>query len=215
MLLDARDILKVADFAGSSIHGSDASIDYEVRSRLPGSSKPTIQSEIFALGSTLYELETGFPPYSDKPERAVQHLYAQERFPVLSERSALGPIIKNCWERRYSTVSQVVDSLERLNSHTLKHKEGQLNLLGRKTSARSTIDPTPTSHSKDVESVPVRDRQASTTFVPHPSQRRPVCRQVSEVERKVRQRKKKEERPEFWWRKKIKPWLRLVQNAYG
>lgn len=68
MLLDWHENMKLADFAGASIGGSEPSIVSGTRAEHPSfpSSKPSIQTEIFALGSTLYEIETTHSPYHDK-----------------------------------------------------------------------------------------------------------------------------------------------------
>ena len=91
MLLDAKDTLKVADFAGSSIDGSDASVNYEARSRLPRISRPTEKSDIYALGSALYELATCRLPYSGESYKNMQKLYKQERFADVSSYQTWDP----------------------------------------------------------------------------------------------------------------------------
>ena len=72
MLLSSDDTVKLGDFAGSSIDGSPSTVDYEVRSKLPGSDEPDEISDIFALGSAMWEMATGSPPYEEKSWREVQ-----------------------------------------------------------------------------------------------------------------------------------------------
>ncbi|KAF2459211.1 kinase-like domain-containing protein [Lineolata rhizophorae] len=72
-LLDGDDI-KLCDFAGSSVDGKPPLAGYELRSQRweendQGISDALITSEIFALGSTIYEIWTTNRPYHDKPDR--------------------------------------------------------------------------------------------------------------------------------------------------
>ena len=124
MLLDANDILKIADFGGSLIKGSNtpSSVDYEVGSRLPGQIKPTRRSDIFALGSTIYEMIICKTPYKGKRDLEIQHLFKAGRFPEdipYDSRTARGlrSVIERCWgkgDEFFVTVKEILVELENL-----------------------------------------------------------------------------------------------------
>jgi len=80
MLLDSSDSVRLVDFAGSSLDNSPSTVNYEVQSRLPGLLKPSKQSDIFALGSAIYEMATGVKPYEKMSYREVQKLYAKKAY---------------------------------------------------------------------------------------------------------------------------------------
>jgi serine/threonine protein kinase len=74
LLLDQYSDLKLCDFAGSSIDGEDRTVCCDVRYQ-PCTDDPTypvtIRTEMFALGSTLYEMWTGHKPYQDQSDEDV------------------------------------------------------------------------------------------------------------------------------------------------
>jgi len=112
MLLSAEGTVKIGDFAGSSIDGSSATVDYEVRSKLAVAGEPNEVSDIFALGSAMWEMAMGSPPFKDESWREVHGLYKRGKFPKLKSMPELGRIIRNCWEQRYHSAQDVVYDLE-------------------------------------------------------------------------------------------------------
>ncbi|KAL5323222.1 hypothetical protein ACEPPN_007755 [Leptodophora sp. 'Broadleaf-Isolate-01'] len=74
-LLDADLSLKIADFSGSSLDGSNASACAGTRFLPPSfdwRSPPTIQNDLFGLGSTIYTIMTGRYPFQE--EHGNSHL---------------------------------------------------------------------------------------------------------------------------------------------
>jgi serine/threonine protein kinase len=138
MLLDSTDCVKLADFAGSLVDGSVASVDYEVRSRLPGAVEPTEKTDLFALGSAMYEMATGKLPYEDKSSKEVQNLYKADRFPKLPQIPDLGRVIENCWRQSYESARDVVNDLYVINA-----RQAQPSKLQEKPTALSAREASP------------------------------------------------------------------------
>jgi hypothetical protein len=149
MLLSSDNVLKLGDFAGSSIDELPSTVNYEVRSRSPGVSEPDQMSDIFALGSAIWEMATGSPPYYDKPWREVHGLYKRGKFPKLKNFPELGEIIRKCWEQSYQhpySAQQVAADIERLNlqSDTSSlNSDSSQTLVGSETSLRTIFDRDP------------------------------------------------------------------------
>jgi len=112
MMLSADGTVKLGDFAGSSIDGSPATVDYDVRSKLPRTDEPDEISDIYALASAMWEMATGSAPYEDKTWREVHGLFKRSRFPKLKSMPDLDWIIRKCWMQGYSSTQEVVCDLE-------------------------------------------------------------------------------------------------------
>lgn len=127
MLLDHNGMLKLCDFSGSSIERMNATVSYETRSQAPLCyGQPDEDSDIFALGSSIYEMYMGFAPYHDQPEHEVERLYEAQMFPPHPEHmdQDLWIIIQKCWTYGFkgqaskvaNEVDKVMKKLERINS---------------------------------------------------------------------------------------------------
>jgi len=112
VLLDEHFRTKVADFAGSSIDGSEPLVVCEERFCLPwsgdGERPLTVGSEIFALGSTIYEIMVERRPYEDLEDHEVDWAFATGDFPETGSLPAFGTIIQNCWTQQYDDVDELL-----------------------------------------------------------------------------------------------------------
>lgn len=120
-LLDKDLNLKVADFAAATIDGGRPLSLYRTTHQLPPAighlKQITIESEIFALGSALYNMATGhdlfFPELdyeSDKTE-IVRRLRDGE-FPDVNDLVALGSVIRRCWKLDFGTMQDVLEGID-------------------------------------------------------------------------------------------------------
>ena len=68
----------------------------------------TVESDLFALGSSLFELMTGKAPYDDQPRESIETLFSQGIFPSV-DGLLLGEMIKGCWTMKFSSAREVLE----------------------------------------------------------------------------------------------------------
>ncbi|KAH8696940.1 kinase-like domain-containing protein [Phaeosphaeriaceae sp. PMI808] len=119
-LLDWDENVKLSDFAGSSIDGSTPTVLPSRKSQNPNlpEDAPSVQSEIFALGSMLYEVVTTRQPYYDKSESELKKLFSKGEFPD-TRALILGEIITGCWKSKYGDVQGVMEDIKHVQGKHL------------------------------------------------------------------------------------------------
>lgn len=115
VLLDWNEDVKLSDFAGSSLDGSEPTVAPSAHSTHPKFpiTQPSIQSELFAVGSMLYEMETTFEPYHDKNDGELEDLFEGDQFPDTSDL-VLGEVIRKCWAANYTDSIEVVVDIRQI-----------------------------------------------------------------------------------------------------
>ncbi|OQE07649.1 hypothetical protein PENVUL_c012G09258 [Penicillium vulpinum] len=118
-LLDLNLDVKIADFGGASLCGSDPSATPATRFRHPGydwNAPPVFEDDIFSLGSLVYFIMTGSYPYKDILSDEVEKLYQVQQFPDVSS-IICGTVIMQCWHRRIHSAHTVYDALSAVKRH--------------------------------------------------------------------------------------------------
>lgn len=115
-LLDDGMHLRLSDFAGASLDGSEALVIENATHYLPRDevSPSSVRTDIFALGSTLYEIMAGGEkPYGDRSDEEVQELYRRKEFPSLEfiEDRSWRHIIEGCWRGWYASTEDILPDL--------------------------------------------------------------------------------------------------------
>lgn len=72
----------------------------------------TVESDLFALGSTLYELITGKAPYEGRSFESVENLFREGVFPGV-DRLPLGDLIMGCWVKKFRSAKEMLKFGER------------------------------------------------------------------------------------------------------
>lgn len=109
LLLDERKNIKICDFQGKMNDLDGAALE-RVRYCLPRSDyRPSVQSDIFALGSTIFAIMTGSDPYQEVPDEDVPLKYEQSDFPATNFTAGLQ--VLRCWRQEYSYADEVVSEL--------------------------------------------------------------------------------------------------------
>ncbi|KAF2218212.1 kinase-like domain-containing protein [Elsinoe ampelina] len=67
----------------------------------------TVKTDLFALGSALYELETGEYPYAEEDDERIAQFFSEGQFPNTSDLM-LGKLIKGCWMGTFETADDVL-----------------------------------------------------------------------------------------------------------
>lgn len=66
----------------------------------------TLTSDLFALGSSLYELSTGQCPYEGQDEERIHCMFEREEFPSTGALP-FGEIIMRCWQKKFSCAEEI------------------------------------------------------------------------------------------------------------
>ncbi|KAK1087723.1 hypothetical protein LTR33_000921 [Friedmanniomyces endolithicus] len=72
---------------------------------------PSVQMDLFALGSTLYQIMTGRAPYADVSEEAVEERLVRHEFPSLLGIEC-GDAISKCWRGECLSALEIQDAIE-------------------------------------------------------------------------------------------------------
>ncbi|RDL33208.1 Uncharacterized protein BP5553_08647 [Venustampulla echinocandica] len=112
VLLDESLDAKLGDFAGSSMDGQDPLICYETSHEHPEIVDISAASELFALGSTFYEIMAGAKPYKELSDMEVVRAYKQGNYPSLVTLVAFNDIIHKCWTQGYASVDELLEDVK-------------------------------------------------------------------------------------------------------
>lgn len=110
VLLDAKLNTRLSDFAGSSLDGSPLLIAVTASHEYPGPAL-SVQGDLFAFGSVLYEMMTGKAPYTELADDEILGRYAKGDFPATESLHAIGNVIRKCWQGHYDGFEWVVGDL--------------------------------------------------------------------------------------------------------
>ncbi|KAF2761492.1 kinase-like protein [Pseudovirgaria hyperparasitica] len=112
---------KVADFGGSSLDDSDLLIMVTASHRSNGNLK-SINADIFALGSTFYEILTSKAPYGEAEEDEIMKLSTKSKFPDTRSLGSMGEIIQDCWRGKTKSAqeaSMCIEAIRKRHHHSL------------------------------------------------------------------------------------------------
>lgn len=114
-LVDKKCNIRLSDFGGSSLRGSEAIVMENASHFLPRDEDApnTVQSDLFALGSTIYEILLGRKPYEGTNDEDIQRYFSQGIFPTLEEISnrQWKNVIRKCWMCEYGCASDVFEDI--------------------------------------------------------------------------------------------------------
>ena len=68
----------------------------------------TVGSDLFALGSTLFDLTTGEAPYEGQPHESIEALFRDGIFPSV-EGLLLGEITTGCWTTKFASAKEALE----------------------------------------------------------------------------------------------------------
>jgi serine/threonine protein kinase len=124
-LLDAKLDIKLSDFQGIYVDQDGVLFNGDAlesaKSYLPRqSSNSNESSDLFALGSAIYEIMVGHEPFPEldelDDEEEIEKRYLNGQFPALHGIPG-GHIIQKCWSVVYDHAHACVEELQTLNDH--------------------------------------------------------------------------------------------------
>jgi serine/threonine protein kinase len=124
ILLDEQLNAKLSDYSCATITTGNLAATaplpmeevYETTHKLPGKAI-SIETEVFAFGSTLYEIMTGCQPYHELFSPNLNHrdgiikLFKENKFPSTQGLGDAGHIISKCWTVGYGSFDEIKEDL--------------------------------------------------------------------------------------------------------
>jgi serine/threonine protein kinase len=132
----------VGDFAGSSIDKEQGLGWYETSHSHPDTKDASEKSEIFALGSTFYEILVGKKPYEGSDDIEIEQAFKNGNFPRLETLPALSMVIFKCWSGQYQTAAELLQDIKKeatAKSTLILPNEQHVRSIGRLTGLALTI----------------------------------------------------------------------------
>lgn len=83
--------------------------------RSPGT-LTTTRGDIFALGSSFYEIMTGQAPYTRRKEEEIAGLFSKSRFPEIINLGPVGNVIQRCWQSKCASAYEVWTNVKGFNT---------------------------------------------------------------------------------------------------
>ncbi|PGH12650.1 TKL protein kinase [Helicocarpus griseus UAMH5409] len=121
LLLDSSLTVKIIDFGGSSLNGQpgmgiENATHYMPRGRSSDSnaSGNSVKTDLFALGSTLYEIfHRGMAPYWQLGSREVAELFERRVWPGLEGvGEGWAEVIRGCWEGKFESCEEILEVVD-------------------------------------------------------------------------------------------------------
>jgi serine/threonine protein kinase len=111
LLLDDNLDVKLSDFQGT-YKDLDGYAMESTRFCLPRepTTTPNVTTDLFALGSSIYTIMTGFEPYLDLLDTEVEERYKKRQFPTVDGVIG-GEVIQKCWVEAYVSATELLEDL--------------------------------------------------------------------------------------------------------
>lgn len=111
MVLDERYNAKLIDFAWAAVGSGQLRARTSASHEFPGD-RQSVQGDLFAFGSAMYELVTGHEPFVGLKDGEIRGRFKSGTFPDVASLGKLGVILSSCWKAMNVNASAVVLALE-------------------------------------------------------------------------------------------------------
>jgi serine/threonine protein kinase len=115
-LLTEKSVVKICDFGGARLDENESDGVEEPRYELPlggreWEARPYIKRDLFALGSSIYELMAWKKPFAELSDGEVEKRFDREEFPDVSNVLCTD-IVRKCWNEEYERAEDVMLALQ-------------------------------------------------------------------------------------------------------